>query len=52
MASIPSTDYATAETIGEHGIFQHMMQNVHVKLNPGLPWQDSTRRRLFASKLD
>ena len=28
--------------------------NVHVKLNPGLPWQKqhSTERRLFTSKLD
>jgi hypothetical protein len=31
-----------------------MMQDVHVKLNPELPWQKqhSTRRRLFTSKLD
>jgi hypothetical protein len=30
-----------------------MMQGVHMKLNPGLPWQKqrSSRRRLFASKL-
>jgi len=27
-----------------------MMQDVHVKLNPGLPWQKqhSTRKRLFS----
>jgi hypothetical protein len=31
-----------------------MMQDVHVKLNPGLPWQNQhlTERRLFTSKLD
>jgi hypothetical protein len=31
-----------------------MMQGVHKKLRPGLPWQKqhSTRRRLFTSKLD
>jgi len=30
------------------------MQNVYMKVNPGLPWQrqHSTRRRLFTSKLD
>jgi len=30
------------------------MQNAHMKLNPGLPWQrqHSTRRRLFTSKSD
>jgi len=29
------------------------MQNVHVKLNPGLPWQrQHSTRRLFTSKLD
>jgi len=30
------------------------MQNVNMKLNPGLPWQrqHSTRRRLFTSKFD
>jgi len=30
-----------------------MMEDVGVKLNPGLPWQKlhSTRRRLFTSKL-
>ena len=29
---------------------QQMMQNVHVKLNPGLPWRklQSTRRGLFS----
>ena len=31
-----------------------MMEDVHVKLNPGLPWQKlhSARRRLFTNKLD
>jgi hypothetical protein len=31
-----------------------MMEDVRVKLNPGLPWQNlhSTRRRLFTSTLD
>jgi hypothetical protein len=31
-----------------------MMEDVRVKLNPGLPWQKlhSVRRRLFTSKLD
>jgi len=31
-----------------------MMQDVHKKLNPRLPWQKqhSTRQRLFTSKLD
>jgi hypothetical protein len=29
-----------------------MMQDVHVKLNPGLPWQKQhSTRRLFTSKL-
>jgi hypothetical protein len=31
-----------------------MIQDGHVKLNPGLPWQKhhSTRRRIFTGKLD
>ena len=56
-ATVCNTDYGSSKTKGKCGIFQifsvawyQMMLDIHVKLNPGLPWykQHSTRRRLFS----
>jgi hypothetical protein len=55
-ATIPSTDYGRPGTTGDCAIFQlfgqpdqQIVQDIHIKLNPALPWQmQHSTRRLFS----